>query len=487
VSGKLALGERILDRCNPILVREIQQAVNGRAFLVTVSASLSCIAIIAMMIAAGGSDAQPGRVAFVWTLVLFAPVALFVVPFQAFLSTRHEVGGGTAEHLLLTRLRPGTIVRGKLLAAMLQYLVYLSLFAPLIAMTFLLRGVDVPSIAILLAAGSIACLCATSFSVLLGAGSQASRSRALPYALLTIVLGGVTLATMAGMQNLHVGVEFMLRNRGTWQVVGVLSFPVVGMLALFSFGAAAQLTHAYENRSTPFRILSLAGVGAAYVWIGLATPARRADDLAPGIALTSAVLFFLFWLFSVTEESGLSPRMKTLVPRTPVLAMFATPFLPGGGRGLLHTWLVALTAMIGVALYPAIAGESADFDGFRAALLAWSYTVIYATGTRLLRARLPGGPRGTRIARFVAPIAILLVALLPMLGQALLGNGLRQWSLLHIGNPIWTITEVMDKSGRSGAPPNISILVLSALVVSLPSILRGYTEVEQAARRRRAL
>ena len=55
MSDKLPLGDRVLDRCNPILVREIQQAVNGRAFLVTVSVALSCVAIIAMMIAASGS------------------------------------------------------------------------------------------------------------------------------------------------------------------------------------------------------------------------------------------------------------------------------------------------------------------------------------------------------------------------------------------------------------------------------------------------
>ena len=158
---RLPLGERVLDRFNPILVREIQQAVSGRAFLITVSVSLTCVVLVAMLIAWGDSGTQIGREAFIWTLRLFTPVAIFFVPLQAFISTRHEVSGGTAEHLLLTRLRPGAIVRGKLFAAMVQFIVFVSLFAPLMALTFLLRGVDVPTIAVLLALGCLGCLCST--------------------------------------------------------------------------------------------------------------------------------------------------------------------------------------------------------------------------------------------------------------------------------------------------------------------------------------
>ncbi|MEM8885396.1 MAG: hypothetical protein AAGD14_15120 [Planctomycetota bacterium] len=484
MSDGVALPERMLDRCNPILVREVQQAVNGRAFLLTVSASICCVTIIAMVIAASGSASGEGLSAFIWTLTFFVPVALFIVPFQAFLSTRHEVSGGTAEHLLLTRLRPGAIVRGKLLAAMVQYLVYLSIFAPLIALTFLLRGVDVPSIAFLLGLCTLASLCATAFSVLLGASSASARARTLPYILLAVILGGFSLSVMGAMQTLLMSVGFVIRRGEFWKVFGALSFPVIAMLLLFSQGAAAQLTHAYENRSTPFRLLSFAAVVVAYIWIWLVAPPD--DDAGPAMALIAAAIFFFFWLFSVTEEEQLSPRMKTRVPRRSWLAALSVPFLPGGGRGMLHSWMVAVAAIGGMYVYSDLAGVTIDQNGEMAAWTAWMYVMIYASMARLLRGRLASGERGTRLARVATPAIIFLLAVLPTVFEALADQRVRGWHTGQIFNPFWTIEQV----GRSRTfGPVLSVLALTnmlLLVFTAPAMGRGIVEVRAASRARRA-
>ncbi|NJN14629.1 MAG: hypothetical protein HC813_03135 [Planctomycetes bacterium] len=125
------LGERLLDRVNAILVREIQQALNSRIFVVTLSLSLGAILCIGLVIAAEGGRADSiGRDAFLWTLLGLTPVAFLIVPMQAFFSTRTEVTSGTVDHLLLTHLSASAIVRGKLLAAFTQFILFLSLFAP---------------------------------------------------------------------------------------------------------------------------------------------------------------------------------------------------------------------------------------------------------------------------------------------------------------------------------------------------------------------
>jgi len=52
-----------------------------------------------------------------------------------------ELEDGTFETLSLSTLSPGPILVGKLSDAALQLIVYLSVIAPCIALTYLLRGV----------------------------------------------------------------------------------------------------------------------------------------------------------------------------------------------------------------------------------------------------------------------------------------------------------------------------------------------------------
>ena len=82
-------------------------------------------------------------------VVLCVPV-LLIVPFAAFRSIAAEREDGTFELLSITSLSSWQIVTGKLGSAIIQMLVYFSALAPCIAFTYMLRGIDLPSIAFLL-------------------------------------------------------------------------------------------------------------------------------------------------------------------------------------------------------------------------------------------------------------------------------------------------------------------------------------------------
>src|SRR5204863_1400529 len=73
-----------------------------------------------------------------------------VVPYSAFRSLAAEREDNTYDLLSITTLRPWQIVSGKLGSAIVQMGVYFSAITPCLAFTYLLRGIDLPTIAVLL-------------------------------------------------------------------------------------------------------------------------------------------------------------------------------------------------------------------------------------------------------------------------------------------------------------------------------------------------
>ena len=103
--------------------------------------------------------------------------------------------------------------------------------------------------------------------------------------------------------------------------------PIAAGVALLMLTAGSALTHPNENRSTGFRLFALLGSAAVFGFMAWVTydvrshrvaygGGSRLDHDAPEIALGLAFATFLFWLFAVTEEETLSPRVRAHVPRS---------------------------------------------------------------------------------------------------------------------------------------------------------------------------
>src|SRR5690606_11793704 len=105
----------------------------------------------------------------------------------AFNSMRTELKGGIVEQLLLSRLSPGSVLLGKLQAAMVQFVLYVSVLAPLLATSYLLRGVDLPTIVISLLFAFVICVAATAFAV--SSAAQAVVPALQPIANLAVAFG----------------------------------------------------------------------------------------------------------------------------------------------------------------------------------------------------------------------------------------------------------------------------------------------------------
>lgn len=477
--------QRWSDRLNPILVREVRQAMSGRVFVLTVLLALAVSTVIAIVVASAPDAAERGgRMAFNAGLATLAPLLLFIVPMQAYASMRLELRGGTVEQLFLSGLRPSRILLGKMLAAFVQFLLYLSVLAPLLATSYLLRGVDLPLIALSIGFSLVLCMSATAFAI-------SSAAHAMAPALQTIgnigAAFGLGVATMTLTGYCASGecardLAILMREPEFPALASALVLLGLAATVLSALVAQTYLLHAFENRATGFRLFLLALTPVAALWQLL--PARSTPITAFGILYLLMLGNGLLGLFGATETRALSPRVRAHVPRHPLLALLMAPLLPGRDRGMLFHLLMLAVLGGGVLVVRQMFIGSVWSRGFG---VVWTgsaaYVLFYLSVGKALRARLPESLVGSNWARAIVPLLVVAACLLPLLVDVLLRGSVGQWHAAHALNPFWTIANA-ERSDDAAIPFGIALAVLAAL--QLPSAVRGVREVLVAAAARRA-
>ena len=214
------LCERWTDRFNPVLVKEVRQAVRSRGFTVSFLLTLGTTWCLSLALVGMEGDAlQVGTSgpAFyrAYLFALLIPLC-FIVPLGVFGSVTAEFRDQTFEVLATSTLTPQQIVMGKLQAAGVSTGAYLSAMAPFLCFTYLLRGLDLPVIALGLCVACVASLVVSLGALALGALVKNTLWQ-MPGALLAVVWGVVVFGTanaIAGM---------LAESRWDWQLSDLLA------------------------------------------------------------------------------------------------------------------------------------------------------------------------------------------------------------------------------------------------------------------------
>ena len=109
-------------------------------------------------------------------MVLIFPLVV-VVPFSAFRSLSAERDENTYDLLRVSSLTPRQIITGKLASSIVQMGVYFSAVAPCLAFTYLLRGIDILTIALFLSFAVLACMGLSMLGLLAAATTQKNRGQ----------------------------------------------------------------------------------------------------------------------------------------------------------------------------------------------------------------------------------------------------------------------------------------------------------------------
>ncbi len=331
--------ERFGDRINPILVKETRQALKSRQFVVTFS--LLLFTALAWTIA-GSLSMMPqiyttpsaSRMLIGYYIVLAIPM-LLVVPLAAYRSLEGEIDDGTLELLSITTLSPRQIVLGKLASASLQMLLYFIALFPCVAYAYTLRGVDLPTVMILMAVLLVAGLLLTTIALFF-APLAASRTGRIA-TLLAVLL--ILLIAEYGVASFSIG---LILYGNSFPVDWVAFLLVATVLLSLAFGylltsaAAAQLTPESENRSTVLRIAcsglsaSILALTAYAVW-SLDRGCDNVYILACGVLL---MLWTICGSMMAAESTAMTPRIQRELPSSFLARMMLTWLTPGPTTGI---------------------------------------------------------------------------------------------------------------------------------------------------------
>jgi hypothetical protein len=265
-------------------------------------------------------------------------------------------------------------------------------------------------------------------------------------------------------------------------------------MVLAYLAAAAMISFATENRSTPLRIAMLAqqaAIVATVAWLWIASGYNSA--FIPVLAGVGGCYWFAMGTMLNGEQSQMSSRVMRGLPQSTLGRVFFTWFQPGPSSGYMFA-VANLTALVLLTLVPTLLlvrsiGSNPVWPNPQRYLyllfIGWSYVVAY----------LGLGCLVVALLRKVSEVTMFASVLLHLL-LLLAGSGIPtsiQWmsldlqsepySYLQVTNPIWTLQYIHDFNPTPELPVLLVVVPAEAfcvLLLNVPGMVRELRRVRTA-------
>ncbi|MBN1675727.1 MAG: hypothetical protein JXR37_32085 [Kiritimatiellae bacterium] len=381
---------------NAIMVKELRQFVRSR-FMV----SLFMFFLLVLVIGTGGfvishsierlvspmATGRWGRQLFMILLGILNAACMLFVP--AYVGTRFAVERSAlhTDLLFVTTLTPGAIIRGKLYSGLIMALVIFSACMPFMVFTYLLRGIDLPSIFVILSLVLLAIAVCIQSSILVAAVPATRVFKSLLGLGLAVGLcQAIGLMTLAGYTLLEEGVGSMLAQAQFWGVAATVVVLGLGAIWLQQVFAAALIMPPSANRALSVRL----NLTAAWLIGGLITGIWAAAVSEAEILLFWLVPSMVVWSFAlgmvVSERDQLSRRIRSAIPRRRLLRPVAFFFYTGPAGGLMWSFTMAgFTLFLAFVLAAQIGGWRGYEEALEVLAILWLYMFCYALTASIVR------------------------------------------------------------------------------------------------------
>jgi hypothetical protein len=428
--------------------------------------------------------------------ILAFPLAV-VVPYAAFRSLAAEREDNTYDLLSITALKPRQIIAGKLGSAVVQMGVFFSAITPCLAFTYLLRGIDLPTIALLIAYLFFWSLGLSMIGILLATLTK----RRFAHIFLSVAYVGALLwlfmFAIVGVSIPMIRMSYSyLGSQDFWISVLIIATFYVTFFALAYFAAAGMISFTSENRSTPLRISMLVQAAAIVGWIAFGW-IESGYELFPviGLAMAGAIYWYVMGSMLTAERPGMSQRVKRRLPQSVLGRMFLSWLNPGPASGYMfvvaNATAIVLLCFLGtmISTNRGRSGVPSIDEIFYLLVIGWGYLVAYL-GIGLLTIGV--------LRRFavVTMLACVLIHFLLLLGGFGIPYAIKSMSMvlrdvdytfLQITDPFYSLYHV----GAGGALADtrkllviIPSVALCVLLANLPNAIRELRVVREAAPKR---
>jgi hypothetical protein len=368
--------ERLDDALNPIVVKELRQAVHSRfvtaVLMFFLIVQLLVIGIYLMVVAAWGQiesiEFQAGREVFSWLQGILLATCMLFLPLYTGVRLAAERSEVNTDLLFITTLRPRAIISGKLISAVVLAVLIFSACTPFMAFTYFLRGIDWPSI-LLIITGDFLVVIGSVQIMLFIAVIPANR-------LFKAFLGLIGLGALGFIFAGAFGTSMMILWQGElirmlhadlawfWVTVGMFVTGIVGFGGLFFTWSVALISPPSANRSLSVRLYMVGFwlVSGALAW--LASTWVRSEI---PFAIWTAVMLMLWTLgliISINERERWSPRIARSIPRW-YLRPLALLFYSGAAGGVLLSAIMLGWTALAVFIFRDAAAPAAGPFGLR--------------------------------------------------------------------------------------------------------------------------
>jgi hypothetical protein len=259
----IAFLNRVGDRMNPIVVKEMRQAVSSRFVSWSLVIFLVVEALVMTLMLLGkdlahdqdAQDMRLGREIFTILQAMLMACCMLLIPVMTGFRLAVERSDVNVDLLFISSLSPQAIMAGKLLAAVALALLLFSACAPFMTFAYLLRGLDIPTILLVLVSDFVVVVLGTMFALLV---ASIPATRAFKVVLGVLAAVGL-IAVSVGFQN--VTTEFLEFDRDSlaqswdfWLGYTGLVALIGGLIGLMFVWATALISPPTSNRALLVRV-----------------------------------------------------------------------------------------------------------------------------------------------------------------------------------------------------------------------------------------
>lgn len=349
------------DRLNPILLREMRQAVRNRTILVSIHIYLTVlVAACGFVIYDPAITVDSGTMGprlfsiLMGMATLTSLVGCFV--FSVFRLAKDRID---EEMQFYSLIRPRTQLLGRLQAGLLITVLFFSMTLPFLVFTYLLRGVSPYQLTLLPLAAMLGIQVFNLLAVAFFAGVRSYLQGICYGVLFLVVLGVLYICFIGDFQYLYhwfvtartgytgslsyteVATELIFRGAPYLIIV-----PIVAVLL-----ALCQLSPASWNRMMPLRIgLSIIGIVSLPLFHFF-----MPEHVQVWFYWTTALLAALL-IIAVCERDTWQARLRLSIPRSLPGRLLAFPLFTGAANGLIFVllWTVLLAVIASLYVFDAI-------------------------------------------------------------------------------------------------------------------------------------
>jgi hypothetical protein len=344
---------------NPIVVKELRQAVRGR-FVVTLlilSLLAQMITVIAAMIGQRIESTNAERLAvggtlftFIYNVLIFGTMIL--IPIYTGVRMMAERSDSNVDLLFITTIRPRNVILGKIVSAAALTALIFSAAVPFLMFSYVLRGIDFIAIIYVTTAGYFLVVSQSILAIFIGAVPASRPFRILlALAVFFFTFGMAIFVNEMLIRASHSGVSFV--SGSPWRDMVSMLTIIAALDVLFVFLSIALISPPSANRALPLRAL-LTTLWAVTLGLTLwVVEASGSADVLMLWAVLMAALQTLVLFSAIGEREEWGPRITRTIPRALPKRVLAFLFYSGGGGTV---WAIAMM-LLTVALYRAIAGR----------------------------------------------------------------------------------------------------------------------------------